>query len=289
VPRERYLLARDRRLPLVAAGSVGVEQQFGSLARVYATYGLRTAHFLLRGHNLNAPVDRRRPDPESGNVVEARDGAALRARTLTVSLVTTGAPGLPRVTAAYVFSRSQTNTQGAFAVPADAERIEEEWGPIGPGHVLTASVTTRVIGPLALALTPRWRSGLPYTITTGRDDNGDGLFTDRPPGSTRNAARTTPHWEIDARLSFVLQLGRDRTAEPRLPSAGTDAESARAGGVTAAAPGARYRVEVFASARNVTNTPSYAAFGSVIGSPFFGQPTVALDPRRVELGARVSF
>ena len=32
-------------------------------------------------------------------------------------------------------------------------------------------------------------TGTPYTITTGRDDNGDLIFNDRPSGVGRNTAR----------------------------------------------------------------------------------------------------
>ena len=288
-PRERTLLAGDLRLPAAAAMSIGVERQFAHGVRISATYGLRRGWYLLRGHNLNAPVGGRRPDPTSGNVIEARNEAALRARTLTVHLATTTAPARTQLSATYLLSDGRTNSAGAFSPPADASGLAAEWGPTGPAHLLVGTVTARVIEPLTIALTPRWRSGLPYTITTGRDDNGDGLFTDRPAETPRNSARTPPHWEVGARVSFVVQFGRSDMTGPRLPSAGADAESARAGSVSAGTSGARYRVEIFASARNVTNRPSYAALGSVMGSPFFGRPTVALDPRRIDIGARVGF
>ena len=51
----------------------------------------------------------------------------------------------------------------------------------------------------------------------------------------------------------------------------------------------RYRVEVFGSAQNVTNHPNYTAMSGVSGSPFFGRPTLAASPRRLELGARFAF
>ena len=44
-----------------------------------------------------------------------------------------------------------------------------------------------------------------------------------------------------------------------------------------------------ASASNVINRTNYADFNGVVTSPLFGVANRALDPRRVELGARLAF
>ena len=41
---------------------------------------------------------------------------------------------------------------------------------------------------IRLGLSGTARGGTPYNITTGRDDNGDTVFNDRPAGVGRNSA-----------------------------------------------------------------------------------------------------
>ena len=53
--------------------------------------------------------------------------------------------------------------------------------------------------------------------------------------------------------------------------------------------GKRYALELYAQAYNVLNHFNALNFSGVVGSPFFGQPTSAAAPRRVELGARLTF
>ena len=55
------------------------------------------------------------------------------------------------------------------------------------------------------------------------------------------------------------------------------------------ADGARYRVEFYVSAQNLTNHDNYVGYSGVLTSPFFGQPTNVMNPRKIEIGARVGF
>jgi hypothetical protein len=53
--------------------------------------------------------------------------------------------------------------------------------------------------------------------------------------------------------------------------------------------GTKYNLEVYAQAFNVFNHTNPLAFSGVLSSPFYGRPVSAAAPRRVELGARVTF
>jgi hypothetical protein len=54
-------------------------------------------------------------------------------------------------------------------------------------------------------------------------------------------------------------------------------------------PGKRYGLEFFVQVYNLLNHMNATGFSGVLTSPFFGQPTAAAPPRRVEVGTRVSF
>jgi hypothetical protein len=64
-----------------------------------------------------------------------------------------------------------------------------------------------------------------------------------------------------------------------------------AGGLSVAggADSKRFRLEFYASAQNVTNRRNYTGYSGVMTSPFFGQPTTVLNPRKIELGLRFGF
>lgn len=292
-PRERYLLAGDLRLPAAMAASVGLEHLWRPTVRLYASYGHRTGRHLLRGRNLNAPIAGRRPDPSFANVIQAGNGGRSRTPTVTAQIIRSHPQGRFDLSGAYAFNGSRSDTTGPYGLPADERALDAEWGPATPAHTATAALTIRA-GRLTLSLTPRWRSGIPYSITTGRDDNGDGLFTDRPAGAVRNGERTSAHWDLGGRVSYVLRFGAAALPDPGIPSAGADVQSTRAGAIAGrvgadAADLRRYRIEFFASAQNVTNRPEYIAVGGVQGSPFFGQPVLAGSPRRIDVGVRVGF
>jgi hypothetical protein len=61
------------------------------------------------------------------------------------------------------------------------------------------------------------------------------------------------------------------------------------GGFTGGADSSRYRLEFYASAQNLTNRRNYVGYSGVLTSPFFGQPTNVLNPRKVEIGVRFGF
>jgi hypothetical protein len=275
VRRERYGLALGLDLPLVAAGSIGVEQHVGTLVRVHAGYARRVAWHLLRGLDTNMPVNGHRPDPASGSVVHATSDAGLRTHTFTLQASSVGIGRRASLLAAYVYTDARSNTAGPFVVPPRG-RLDDEWGAITPSHMLTATANVRAFGPVSLSATPRWRSGFPYSLISGTDDNHDGLFTERPPGTPRHSQRTPAQFDLGIRLSFVAGLGRE--------SASPGTADSMPGSTTS-----RYRIEVFVAAQNVTNRPTYTAIGSVVGSPAYGEPLAALDPRRLDVGLRLAF
>ena len=291
-PSERYALADELRMPRALAMLAGVEQQIGTGLRVSASYNQRLGNGLLRGRNLNAPMGGVRPDPSFANVLTAHNDGSSRTRTMTVQTAASDKRRRVELMAMYVLSDSRADTTGPFAAPADSTQLDLEWGPTSPRHVATAAVTARLFRELSISLMPRWRTGTPYSVTTGRDENGDGLFTDRPSALRRNSERTPAQWELGARVSFVMRFGRPDA--PAISSAGADSESLRGGSVvrdrgdgTSSQP--RYRLELFASAQNVTNRVNYTGIGAVIGSPFFGQPVAASPARTIGVGIRFGF
>ena len=119
------------------------------------------------------------------------------------------------------------------------------------------------------------RSARRFNITTGRDNNGDGVLADRPnlvngayvdsgtgPGVTgnlgKNAGETGGYFAIDGRLSKAFQIKA-------------------------------IRLKFLAEAYNLTNQVNYTGYQGNIRSALFNQPIAAGRPRSFQLGAQVDF
>jgi len=297
-PTNRYLLGEATSLPSSLAASLGVDRQLPGALRLSATYTYRRGWGLLRGANLNPPKDGGvRADPSFANVVEARSDAASRLHGVNVSASMFLINWHRTLFAAnYSFTRSETNTVGPFTLPASGDDLDREWGPASPRHRLGAQFSTQLVAALGISLTARAQSGSPYNVTTGLDSNGDGLFNDRPDAVQRNSAWAPWQWDIGARLSYAIGFGKrpadtsggGRTAV--MVSVGGAGGGMPAAGVSVSGPDdKRYRIEFYLAAQNVTNRPNYIGYSGVMTSPFFGMPTTALNPRKIEAGARFRF
>jgi len=98
--------------------------------------------------------------------------------------------------------------------------------------------------------------------------------------------------DINARLSYSMGFGT-RTASP---TQGPQIRVVRGDGGDPLRdmPGAdmstkKYGLELYVQAFNLINHVNALNFSGVLTSPFFGQPTSAAPPRRIELGMRLSF
>ena len=197
------------------------------------------------------------------------------------------------VAANYMFGRSIDETDGPFGLPADTYNLAGERGP-APGfsrHRFMSMANLPLRNRFRLGTSLRVQSGTPYNITTGRDDNGDTVSNDRPAGVTRNTGIGQAQIDLGLRLSWGLAFGG---AAP--PPAGPQVRMVRGDNADPLGSmgggeggGKRYAVELYAQAYNALNHFNALNVSGVVGSPFFGRPTSAAAPRRVEVGARLSF
>jgi hypothetical protein len=296
-PTNRYLLGDGLILPGGMSMNAGIDQQLTGSLRVNATYTYRRGRNLLRGSNRNAPVAGVRPDPSFSNVIEVVPDAASRAHSLNVGATMILLNWHRTLFAAnYTYTRSETDTSGAFSLPASGDDISQEWGPSAPRHRFGGQFNIEIIRNLGVSLSVRAQSGSPYNITTGADSNGDGVFNDRPAGVGRNSALTAGQWDIGARLSYAIGFGPRRQTGAGgggtqvMVAIGGSGGGMPGGGISVSgANDKRFRLEFYATAQNVTNHDNYTGFSGVMTSPFFGQPTTVLNPRKLELGARFGF
>ncbi|MGE3705491.1 MAG: TonB-dependent receptor [Vicinamibacterales bacterium] len=111
---------------------------------------------------------------------------------------------------AYTLSRIENDTDDINFRPVDPRQPEAELGPSlnDRRHVLALNGLVRIPGAVDLAPVLFLSSGQPLNVTTGRDDNGDTIFNDRPAGVGRNSERTAGFAQADVSAIREFPLGR---------------------------------------------------------------------------------
>lgn len=312
----RYLIDPKLEMPRNQRLSAGIDQQLGTRARVSATYSYTLNDRTLRGENLNAPVNGVRPDRNFNNVFRAvSDGEGRQHQLISSVSWQFAAPSaaLQRarfnvrrgsLSVSYFLAKSRNNTEGAFQPPATGD-IANEWGPAfgDVRHRVNVGFNTQALKNLSASLTLSASSGSAYNITTGRDDNGDLIFNDRPAGYSRNAGRGAGQWNLNASFSYNMTFGRPAGSRggggAAMPMGGGqmvvigggDARTAVMNMVQASQqqlPG-RYRVSVFLRISNLTNHANPFGYSGAMTSKSFGLPTNYQGVRQVNLGLNFGF
>jgi hypothetical protein len=280
--------------PRMTEAIAGIEQTLSGDLRINTMFIRRRGANQLRGVNINAPLPGGlRPDPASGTITEIQSVASTQFDAISVNLNFQRMPQRLFVAANYIYGRSLDETDSPFGLPADNYNLAAARGPaLGFSRHRFMSLVNLPLGRrVRLGTSFRVQSGTPYNITTGRDDNGDTVSNDRPSATTRNTGLGWAQVDLGLRLSWSVAFGG---AAP--PPGGPQVRIVRGdsadplsgmGGMDSA--GKRYGLELYAQAYNALNHFNALNFSGVVGSSFYGQPTAAAAPRRVELGARFGF
>ena len=300
LPASRIQIDPRLRAPYVAQMSFGVEQTLPHNIRLMSQYFYRRGIHLLRGRDINAPVQSAgglRPDPAAGVVTQIESSANSFNHTWFVNL-NWMKMGKFMIGASYVLSKTTDETDGALSLPANNFDLRGERGPSlqDARHRFNILTNFRLTKSLRLSSIFNTSSARPYNITTGRDDNKDTIVNDRPAGVSRNSARSAGQWDLSSRLSWGFSFGKAPdnqgagVGQVRIIRGGSDSgEMLGAIGSMPAMDGKRFRTEFFIQATNLFNHANLTGFSGVQTSPFFGQAIAALPGRRIETGMRFSF
>jgi hypothetical protein len=263
LPSGRYLLSPTLTLPRSVRASIGADHTHGPLT-LHADVAYQSGG-QFRGGNLNAPnAAGVRPDPQFGNVIEVESTGRSRLSALTTTATYSDPKAGIFVRVNYTFAHLNDDTDGSFFVPVNRLQPGAEWGPGSNDarHRLGGNAS-QMLAHRHLNVSTFWQysSALPYTITTGVDSNGDGIFNERPPGVGRNSGRGF------AQFNQGVFAGWQWPKSPAPP--GT--QPAR-------------RIMLLVQANNVWNRVNRTAVSGVLTSPYFGQAIAAGQPRRLYVG-----
>jgi hypothetical protein len=255
-------------LPQVFQFSAGFERQLANKTTLAVNYVGTRGRYQLRSRDANTPLPPgfgARPDPAVNVLRMIESASRLEGNALEVTVRGTLGPKVTGL-AQYTFGRTLTDTGGVNWFPANSFDPRGEWGRSDTDrrHQFNFLGTAALHRWLNLGLSVSLLSGIPFNITTGRDDNRDGLANDRPPGISRNMGGGPDFVGVDLRWFREVRLR---------PSA------------KESSPAATFSLDAF----NVLNCVNYQNYLGALSSPLFGKPAGAWPARRLQLGFRFQF
>ncbi|HKD82615.1 MAG TPA: TonB-dependent receptor [Candidatus Angelobacter sp.] len=304
-PSTAVALVRNlRRFADDAGPSRTVETQIGLDANLPAHWKLEAsgywtwAHHVLRSVNVNSPIladvtsnpfTAPRPITPGINVFEYQSSGLLEGPVIFVGINQFSSKRYSLLIGYLNFGMT-TNADNSTTFPQSAFSSRGEMARPSWEARQRVFSTAQLNLPWDVSLSSHLEaaSGLPYNITTGFDNNGDGITNDRPsvagPGDPLRILTTfgplTPLTiegniprnlgTMPATVHLDLSLSRRFALHPSVP------ENSRA-------------ITVVARVSNVINHTNVTAVNTILGSPAFTQPVTADAGRRIELGGRYSF
>lgn len=298
--------------PVIQQASIGIERPLTSWSNLRMDYMWTRGTNTLRSVNVNAPVDGVRPDPAFGNITEIQSTGRSATDRLTINLNARYEPMRLFSNVMYQLQSSRNFSDSATALPSDSVNPDVDWGPSGQDirHRVFMMVNAPIWQGIRAGFNVQIASARPYNVTTGRDDNGDTVFNDRPAGVGRNSERGAGSINASLRLNKTIGFGGPAGGGPGGPGGPVmvpppDGGGAAAGVLNQRGPGggggggpqimvmeggnARYRLDFYAQISNLFNNVNYGTFVGNVLSPFYGRATSAAPARRTEVGFSLGF
>jgi hypothetical protein len=262
-------LEPNAKIPYQIQYGLSIERHLGEKATgvvsVYSARGIGA----FRSVDINAPTPQSgytvRPNPAYGRIRQMQpegfwqgDGMDISYRGRLDKYFT----GFGR----YTWSHYDANTGGIGWFPQNQYDPNDEWSRTGfdRRNRLGMYAMFNPESVLNLSAGIFANAGTPWTVTTGTDLYGDGLFNTRPDGVARNTETTPSYVDLD------LRWGHDFAITPN-----KDEEAPRVG--------------FSAGAFNLLNHPNVTGIDTVETSSEFGEVTSVAPPRRIQLGMRFQF
>jgi len=262
-------LQPNAKVPYQIQYGLSIERGFGkSAVGTISAYSVR-GDDRFRSVDINAPTPEsgytERPNPEYGRIREMQPEGTFIGNGMDISFhgnLNKYFTGFGR----YTWSHFESNQEGITWFPQNQLAPNDEWANsswdrrnrLGMYAIFNhQSVANLAVGIFANA-------GSPWTVLTGTDPYGDGLFNERPDGVARNSENLPNYVDLDLRWGHDFHLTPSKEEES--PKLGFSA-----------------------GAFNVLNHENGTAVDQVESSPEFGQVTTVAPPRRIQLAMRFEF
>lgn len=274
---------------------VGVEHEFPGHWHAQGNVYMVHAWDVLRSENINSPLNGqpsgRRPGLADTDLYQFQQTGRTGGNVIFAGLDQHSLKKL-QIFLGYVRLDLRSNADSATFFPQSSYSNLGEYAR--PGW----EATHQVIGfgsyplPRKVSLSVQFNaaSGVPYNVTTGFDNNGDGVFNDRPVYAAGPTGSSTVYATRFGALSpsgVGAPIARDAGTLPW--NVHLDSNLSRSFTLPHRAGKDPETLAVNLRSTNLLNHTNVTAVGGVLGSPLFGEAYGADPGRRVEAGLRWSF
>jgi hypothetical protein len=215
-PGGRIQASPDLEMPKVHQASIGVERQVTQNFQVQVSYQMLRGRNQMRSININAPNEFGvRPDPTVGTVTQFDSTGRSQSDRLELR----GTYRFPQrnifMNMNYTLGQVKNHADSATALPANNLNPDGEWGPSRQDvrHRVQGMINVPILFGVRTSVNVQAQSATPYSITTGRDDNRDGVVNDRPAGVGRNTERAKATWTVNLNITKQIALGGSRNGQ----------------------------------------------------------------------------
>jgi hypothetical protein len=267
VPTGVVVLDPRQRIPYTIQYGLGVERPLNASSSLFLNYIGARGIDLFRSIDANAPTPptyAARPNPNLGQERELQSEGYLKSNAVEF-----GFRGRPfkffSGQARYNLGKTYDDTSGITYFPANSYAPNAEWSRSDNDqrHKFDMLGTVEAGKWFNFGTAFSAYSGKPVNITTGNDENRDGLAIDRPQGVPRNRLHGPGYLELDLNLQHDFLLTKEGSK-----------------GLMAT---------VSVNSFNVLNHKNDMTYIGVISSPLFGRAVAAQPPRRMQLDLEFKF
>jgi hypothetical protein len=163
-------------MPSTQQASMGVDRAITHWLQIRADYMWMRGSHQFRSIDANAPQsDGLRPDPFSGTVTQLESTGRRAVDRLSIGVNLRDSKRRVFGNVMYQLGWSRNSADSSLALPSDSRNPDADWGPAANDtrRRLMAMVTAPIMWGARATLSHQGSSAVPYTITTGRDDNRD--------------------------------------------------------------------------------------------------------------------
>ena len=290
-PLAPSILRKDDNLknPYVFLTQIGFNYRATKKLNVETLYAFRRGIHQFRSRDVNAPLHNIRPNQLFGRIAQVESSGSLTENSLEIKL-DGSLPKNVTFNTRYRLAKATNDFDGIFDLPVDNYNmaLENGFSSLDQRHVLTGNLNFTILKKLQVTPIFRLQSPLPYTITTGRDDNGDTIFNDRPKEIKRNTERGRWIKQVDLRLGWRIPIGKRATATAGKNELTKDKTSNPQSAATTDFL-KNYSIGMDLTIQNILNQTNSQNFVGNQLSPFYGRATSAAPARQIQIGMNFFF
>jgi Carboxypeptidase regulatory-like domain len=266
-PTSVVVLDPRLRIPYTIQYSIGIERQVTAKSTFSATYVGSRGIDLFRSRDINAPTasnSAARPNPNLGQERQLESEGYQKSNS--VEFTFRGKPS--RFFAGqvqYTLGKTYNNTSGITYFPGNSYLAAADWARSDNDrrHKFDLLGSSEALRYFSIGAALSLYSGKPVNVTTGADDNHDGIYNDRPLALPRNTMHGPGLINLDLNIERDFLLVKGKKEGPALT--------------------------VGLNSFNVLNHRNDVTYVGVISSVYFGKAVSALPPRRMQLNLQFKF